>query len=96
MTNEYVTHRSYSLCQQASSGQDGASKNIYDIYNKNKNEKNNMRTITRTATEPSTGVFANIYIKTSGVKNGFFVYILLYSNSCLEGKKCHKLKGTVS
>ncbi len=60
-----MTHRSYSLCQQASSGQGGASKNIYMTSTTKKNEKNNMRTITRTATESSTGVFANIYTKTS-------------------------------
>jgi hypothetical protein len=61
-----MTHRSYSLCQQASSGQGGASKNIYmTSTTKTKNEKNNMRTITRTATESSAGVFANIYTKTS-------------------------------
>jgi hypothetical protein len=81
-----MTHRSYSLCQQASSGQDGASKNIYmTSTTKTRNENNNMRTITRTATESSTGVFANIYTKTS-------CHLRRQINSHFKGKSVISLK----
>jgi hypothetical protein len=52
-----------------------------------------MRTITRTATESSTGVFANIYTKTFGVKNGFLFTYCCIVIVVLKVKSVISLKG---